>query len=358
LSYYAIDGGNERKLGFNIPSSIIRDVNLASVVHHTGDLCNSGKSSLSGHLEDVQGNNYFIAVSKEGLDAAGNSTLTAATDEFDVIAIGNGFISDYSVEASVGSIPSVSVSVEAFNIKADDHVSGTLPGQDPTIPAVDVTGGTTGTYGSAKHYIIPTYQTGILDSAGATATLSALKPGDIELTISSASSYQGITDLDLAGKAHIQSFSLSIPMSRTVLQRLGSTFGYARVIDVPLTISCSISAVVSELQASAAGSTKANVYEMLCSNQLHDLTLSLNSKCGGADVKQLKYIVKNARMEGESFSNSIGSDQTVDISFTAQVGGANDTANGVIMEGNYEAWTSLSYWPIGAQKDDDASYGV
>jgi hypothetical protein len=368
FSYYLTDGGNERKLGFNCPTASLRDGGASA--YNTGDLCNSGKSALSGHLGDSQGNNYFIAISKDGTDAA-NNPITADSADFNVVAIGNGYVSDYSVEASVGSIPSASVSVEAFNIKVDDLASGspsTGPLADPNIPAVDITGGTTGTYGSSKQYIIPTYLTGNTSAFGTDLVghVSALRPGDITLTIGDSSNYQGLADLSLAGQAHIQSFNISVPMSRTTLPRLGSTFGYGKVIDTPINISCTISAIVSELQASSpqGSNFKGNVFEMLgcMGTQSHDLTLTLNNcdktNFGSSDTpKMVSYTIKNARMEGESFSSSIGDNQTVDITFTAQVGGANDDTNGILMQGNYEPWSSLTYWPMGENKDEDSAYG-
>ena len=357
LSYYVTDGGNERKLGFNVPSQVVRAADSTALVYNTGDSCTSGKSALSGHLEDAQGNNYFIAISKEGTDSAGN-TITDSNADFDVISIGNGFISDYSVEAAVGSIPTASVSIEAFNIRVEDRVSGSNANADtdPTLPSIDITGGATGTHGPQKHYTVPTYQTGTVigDDVGSSihGQLSALRPGDMTFAISNSSSYQGLTDLDLDGSAHIQSFNISVPMSRTVLPRLGSTFGYARVIDVPITITCSISAIVSELNEN-------NLYAALCENQTHDFTLTMkNSTCDESveSERQIVYTVKGARLESESFSNGIGDNQTVDITFTTQQGGANDTGNGLFIDGNYAPWTTLAAWPMGQYKDEDASY--
>jgi len=135
------------------------------------------------------------------------------------------------------------------------------------------------------------------------------------------------------------------------LLRLGNTFGYARVVDLPLTVTCSISAIVSEL-------TTNNIYTKLCENQTHDFTLQLN-KCnddGTPGTEQIKFIVKGARLDTENFSNSIGDNQTVDISFSTNVGGANDQSNGLFIDGNYEAFSSLANFPMGVLKDLDSSY--
>ena len=59
----------------------------------------------------------FIETVQEGADVAEN---TDNDDTKTTISLGNGFLSDYSMEASVGSIPSASVTVEGFNMKADE----------------------------------------------------------------------------------------------------------------------------------------------------------------------------------------------------------------------------------------------
>lgn len=364
FNYYLTDGYNERLLGFNIPTDI--DGSRASNVYNADDLCNYGKSALSGLIEDNQGNNYFIVVTKEGKDLDG-SDRSASNDNFDVISIGNGFISDYSVEASVGAIPSASVSVEGFNIKVDDRISGGEVNNSntyaPYVPAVNIENGQYDTTknpnnGGPMQFVIQGAEaTDVMDIGTDTSTIKALRPGDIVLTIGDAANYQGLTDLNDAddGEAHIQSFSISIPMSRTVLGRLGNTFGYARVIDLPLNVDISISAVVSEYNVS-------NIFQKLCSTQKHNFTLALytcNTSTGGrSDVKAIEYQIKGARLESENFSNAIGDNQTVDITFSCQVGGANDTNNGVFMLGRYNKFRCLKYWPLGANKDDDASYGV
>lgn len=361
FNYYLTDGGNERKMGFNVPTSAI--ASRDSAAYNTGDLAISGISALSGLLEDNQGNNYFIAVSKEGVDVQ-NDAVTSATADWDIISIGNGFISDYSIDVAVGDIPSASVSVEAFNIKGDDRASGQLVSSAtpaPVIPAIDIeTGlyydGTTDT--PSKQFFLQGTEAitaATLNTTGANGTPAALRPGDITFAIGNVAEYQGLVDLQDDGEAHIQSFSISVPMSRSVLQRLGSTFGYARAVDLPLNVDISISAIVSEL-------TTNNIFQELCSTETHDFTLTLyGTDCstgGRSSAPKMKFIVKGARLEGESFSNSIGDNQTADITFSCQVGGANDTTHGLFIEGSYPLFRVLNCFPLGTNKDDDSSYIV
>lgn len=382
FDYYLTDGANERKMGFNVPTSDGEGGFRPSTAGYwTGDLAISGYSALSGLIEDTVGNNYFILVGKEGKDLD-NDTITAYVDvpmsqsDFDTISIGNGFITDYNINAAVGSVPTASVTVEGFNIKTDNTASGDSTSHAnidsannplssgnglnfPAIPAVDQTNGVTGIqlsdtadFGNSvwatiprfTRFSIPEYNTG-------DANIAALRPGDITFEMTNSGDYKGFTDMNGNGEAHLQSMSISVPMSRTVLQRLGNTFGYGRVIDLPLNVDVSISAIVSELN-------KNNLFENLGSPQKHDFKLTLKeaNDTGGKGKTALVFNVKNARLDSESFSSAIGDNQTVDMTFSTQIGGANDTDNGLFMEGSYYRFPTLNYYPMGNNKTKDGAY--
>jgi len=364
FNYYITDGGNERKMGFNLPSNFSGYQSKIGrpnddAVGYTGDGCISGYSALSGLIEDVQGNNYFIVTSKEGTDVQGDTTTSAASD-FDIIAIGNGFISDYTIEASVGAIPTASVTVEAFNIRVDDKISGNLISAGVTgnqVPGIDdvngqqvdiqyeFRGGTISTTGDYTN-----------SSTVAVNDITALRPGDLLLEFldpdgDGTFSYDGFSVLSGDGKAHIQSFTVSVPMSRTILGRLGNTFGYARLIDLPLNIDVSVSAILSDLK-------KNNLFAALDATQKTNFRLTLRraGSSGEPGADALVIDVKGARLESESYSNAIGDNETVDIAFSTQVGGSNDRANGIFMRGSYAPFSTLPYWPLGAKKSDAYAY--
>jgi len=359
FNYYLTDGGNERKLGFNIPTSNVPRTSNTGY-YETGDLAVSGHSAISGLIDDNEGNNYFIVVSPEGQDVDQSNVTTS---DFEVIGIGNGFISDYSIEAAVGSIPTASVTVEGFNIKVDSAISGSAVGgvtpQAPYVPAVDIINGEYNTGASQTNQFViqgaNALSDNAIDTTGDNGTPSALRPGDITFSMLNSGDYQGFVDMSGDGEAHLQSMSISVPMSRTVLQRLGSTFGYARVIDLPLNVDVSLSVVVSELKAN-------NIFHALCNVQHHDFTLTLygcDPTTGGrSSDKKIQIQCKNARLEGESFSNTIGDNQTADLTFSCQIGGSNDTSSGVIMDGSYQLFRTLPFFPLGKKKSEAASYSV
>jgi len=370
FSYYLTDGANERKMGFNIPTNKI--ASRDSALYNSSDVCYSGISALSGLIEDSQGNNFFILTSEEGVDVH-DADKTQSSGVFNVIGIGNGFITDYTVEAAVGAIPTASVTVEAFNINVNDVISGGVVTQaDPTnsnhyarfVPSVTSEGsystGDASTASSVPQFIMQGEEnandTLAINTTGTDGTPSALRPGDITLSLSNSTDGIIVTEGD--GKAHIQSFTLSMPMSRTVLGRLGNTFGYARVVDLPLNGEVTLSTIVSEYN-------KINLFHKLCDTQTLDMTLSLyacnpatGSAVTGAGAFDIQFQIKGARLESQTISNAIGDNQTADLTFSFQVGGANDTTNGLIMNGSYNLFRCIRSYPLGEKKLSQLVAGV
>ena len=323
FSYYVTDGLNERLMGFNFSGRSLA----------TDTACVSNASAISGLMVDTQGNNFYILTVDEGEDVVGANLSTQSNS---VIAIGNGFITEYSLDASVGNIPTASVTVEGFNIKSDvnkvatlDNGKSVLTGYSPAVdysqtPATRLTG-------NNKAYAIATgnLTTGV-------STVSALRPGDIVLSLPVN---DGFTNLDSAtNKAHVQSFAFTIPLTRTVLQRLGNIFGFARVLEVPLNMDITISAIVNELQS-------ADIFDQLCgtaNKQNFTVTLNQCADVGGTVAPKLVYQVKGAILNSESYSTDIGGNQTVDLTYNVQIGGANDTTNGIFMSGSYTTGDALT----------------
>ena len=336
FSYYVTDGFNERLLGFNAYSA--NDTNTIENVQ-----------AISGLLADLQGNNYYILTVDEGEDVVGGNFTPSSS----IVAIGNGFISEYSFEASVGAIPTASVTVEAFNIKSDSTLTPTtittagapagvvganittITGNSPGIdlfasPATKLTSigsaykldyarDFTGAIGAAAGVNFTGFTTGV-------SNVSALRPGDLVLTLPTS---DGIADISGNGQAHIQSFNFTLPLSRTILQRLGNTFGFARTINVPINMDITINGIVSELES-------LNLFDKLGSPTARTLAISLKDS---SSAEKIVYTIKGAIFQGESYSENIGDNQTVDLTYSVQIGGANDANNGLFMSGSYNGTT-------------------
>ena len=122
---------------------------------------------------------------------------------------------------------------------------------------------------------------------------------------------------------HIQSASISLPLSRSPLDRLGSKFAFARTVDFPVTTTLSVSALMNE--------ENARNLSALLEQPERDVSITLKTPDGGTGCV---WDFKQALVDSESFSSSIGSNKTVDLTFSAQIGGPEDTTAGIFMSGS------------------------
>jgi hypothetical protein len=302
FSYYLTDGTNERALGFYVKTGTGGEGNFPS-----------------GHMTTTSGRNFFIVTSAEGDDL---NYSTASGQIKSVIGIGNGFISDYTLDVAVGSLPTVSVTIEGANIAASGSFIATgvgytgITGQNPSVNPEN------GIANSGTGVLLPTGKTNLGNSL-----ISALRPGDVTLTFGGITGDGSGVIADLATNSngiHIQSASLSVPLSRSPLQRLGSRFSFARAVDFPVTSTLTVNAILNEVTAE-------NLSTTLNNNTTTDITLTI--KKPGATETAMIYVLKKARLDSESFSSSIGSNKTVDLTFSTQIGGPNDVTNGVFVSG-------------------------
>lgn len=301
FSYYLTDGENERLLGF---------------------VTNGQFQNLSGHMTREQnnyGNNYMILTVPEGRDAL-KGDIQVPENQKTVISLGNGYVTDYSVEASVGAFPTASVTVEGMNIKSDIGTDFT------TIPAIDPQDGS---QICEKCFSLPPVDSGY--------GVSVLKPGDITIDLSDAGliskQISGRTlgyGAEDAGSAHIQSFTLSTPMGRTALQRLGNTYSFAKEVDFPVTATLSVNALVADLKSG-------NLVDLVCGGTYEMQVRIQNPQCVTCDPNSaadgMVIDFKRAVLDSESFSSAIGDNKTVDLTFSTQIGGPEEVGVGVFVSG-------------------------
>jgi len=332
-SYYITDGLNERLMGFNFGGTTTGTAGAPA----WDTAMVSGAGAISGFLSETQGQNYYILTVQEGEDVVGAS-IGDSTDS--VIAIGNGFVTNYQFTASVGDVPTASVTVEGFNIKSDVGAGTAGVGYSGSSPAVyngTANSPATRITGYNKYYKINAAQLGSTAGTGS-ATVTALRPGDIVLSAPNASAANEDTFVDVANigtdAINIQSFGFSVPLARTTLSRLGSLFGYNRVVNVPLNMDITINALVNELAANK------DLFNVLCGTQpTKEFTITLN-QCADAAVGQsptpkISYNFRGAILTSENHTQDIGGNETVDLTYSIQIGGANDSTNGLFMSGSY-----------------------
>ena len=361
-SYYVNTLSNEDALGFRVtPSGTSMQGNAVSCITDIID------STTTSNQKD-----YFILTTKEGTDAALMSETSKTGNYESIIGIGNGFMTSYSTEASVGGLPTASVSIEGQNmnftnlpITSGDDVSypagakGTIPAtggagfrlngldevQNKIIdfisgisPAVNATDGTK----VKQNVALPVYS-GNANAVG-TSQISSLRPGDITLSLYAHDASADIDNALMNGDptaqnlingadisdAHIQSYNVSFDLSRTPIERLGSRFAFARVVDFPVTSSLSVDAVLSDL-------TSGSIADFINCDDSYDAVIKMKT-AGNCNVPTDKPVVaaillRKLKLDSESFTASIGDNKSITLDFSNQIGGPEQTDVGIFMSG-------------------------
>lgn len=286
FSYLLTDGTNESRIGF------------------TTDGVTNAISGILNKQTDVK--NYYVLLN-ENDDAANDSTTS---DHF-VYAFGNGFITNYSMNAAVGSFPTATVQVQALNVVYNSNSNGN------TVPTIK----TDGTKVTNLTYTLPTA------TSGTAGMPTALRYGDIEVSIPNVigATFGG------AGGAHIQSCTIDVPLSRTPLNRLGSRVPFSYEIDFPVTVTASITANVNDI-------TTGNFADLVasCGAGTSDLSITIRECADAGQVGPIAmmYILKNATLDSQSYDGSIGPSDSVTLTFSSQLGAANDLSRGLFISGS------------------------
>tara|TARA_R110002153_G_scaffold27815_1_gene85866 strand:- start:6420 stop:7502 length:1083 start_codon:yes stop_codon:yes gene_type:complete len=283
FTYYTTDGHNEVALGMPIDGT---------------------KSIASFFLDGTQDDkNYFSLFTKQGVDVV--SRTPVATEDF-VVGIGNGFVSSYSVSASVGGFMESSVSIEGSNYSIKDAAGSVV------IPAINPTDGTALT----ETYTIPAGTTGEVGMP------SVIKKGDIAIAGLPAT----LIGVDLS-EANVQSFSVSVDLPREALERLGSDFVFARPLQTPINATVSLDFAVTDIVEGSLSDLFTS-----CSATSFDFTITASPCVGSAKSETFKIVIKGAFFESENTSTDIGSDRNGSVSFTVPIGAASDTTRGIFLD--------------------------
>lgn len=289
---------------------------LANLANETGlgfSISTPGSSSevpaISGILNKVQDErNFFIRTVSEGSDAVEFTDGTSANNG--VIGIGNAFLTSYSTEASVGNFPTTTINVEGLNMNFQKGISGNYT------PAINPTDGSALT----NFYQLPK---ALQNSSNTTniSGISALRPGDITLSISNTNA--GGADVNAM---NVQNYTMSFDLGRTPIQRLGNKFAFSREINFPLTVTLKVDAQMTDLQTGALAQT------VLADGATYTPTITIKSPTDSA-VTVAQFKLKGAKLDSQEFSSDIGSNKTVSMTFSTQVGGPQDLSNGIFISG-------------------------
>ena len=292
FTYYLMSGENERQLGF----------------YTEGDA-----SAITDFLKgegDVR--NYFIYVASEGVDAVeaisqlqDDGTTLATGPNAKCIGLGNGTLTNYTVDASVGEMPTASLTLECFNMRFYPDTTG----QKPTIKPEDGTN-----LGGHFRLQAPDSGTGY----------ACLRHGDILVDVANKG-VKGLVETDLK----IQNFSLSLDLDREPIQKLGTKFNFSREMVFPITPTLTMDAIMGDIQAGnladVVGGTD-NDFDI-------DLVLnSPNAGIGSSAEQAIKYSFLGAKLDSQTFTSTVGDNKTVALAWSTQIGGSGDAVHNLRIE--------------------------
>ena len=230
----------------------------------------------------IEKQRYEIALADEGKDYLGLGTGTNKS-----IIIPDGFMTSASWSAAVGDIPTSTINVESTKMSM---------------------GAAAGVAGSKENSTAPT----------------VLRPGNISFSAESVNTGAFLIGTTGANRVpalgvdvlHVQSFTVSLDMPRESIQRLGDQFEFARLITFPMTATMSLEAIVS---SQAADDLEDIVGTNSSSTVDPGFNVDINLGKEATGVNGMKLRFKDAKVDGHSFSSSIGSNKSVTLDFTAIV---------------------------------------
>lgn len=319
LGYYLGDGKNEILLGL-YSAGAEREITTAPL---TGSIV----SGITAEDPDYREKNLYVVTSKEGEDAFNQAAFESQRASHDVIGFGNCVLTNYTANFAVGEIPRADVEMEASNIVFWTGASSGLRN-----PAIDEDGGRV----DAGMISLPAPNTGADE-------ILVLRPDDVHVEFESnniSSNVSAAYNSTLVGGTHfgdvcVQSCSVELPLSRGNIECLGKERAYAKPLEFPINVTLNMSAVLKNFSAGSlervltgtAGDNKTNI--------------KLSIKRDNGDLAQY-YEFKNCYLDNQSFSQGLDDNETVDLTFSTQIGGSSNTNEGIFWSGQAGATANVA----------------
>jgi hypothetical protein len=275
FSYYLTDNSNELIMGF------ITD----GVTGCFKNFADFGKDQ----------NIFYVLSNTNAEDFSDVGSLSG----YDVMSIGNCFLTSYSINAAVGTIPTASASYDCLNILFQNYTgTGTL------LPSIDLTGAarSTGTYALTAFNLNPQNYFSNQDDRPA-----ALRPGDIVLQMQQpligGIRYTGTVE------ANITSVNVEIPLDRRDLVGFGSNYPYDKRLLFPIIGTLSFDGIFDK-------AVTGDFTQIFDDENEYDFSFVFKN-CNGDTSYTVG--VSNARVESQNFNLSIGDNMAFSSQFSFRI---------------------------------------
>ncbi len=278
LNYIVSDNSNELLLGLNA----------------TGNESFLKNMAVSGQDKNL----FFLLTDSNNQDA---DSLTNMVGN-DVFAVGNTFLTNYSLSAEVGSVPSVSASFACLNMTFQTYNGTGVNGSE--VPSINLTNGVKST---EKYLLTGANMTPANYLSNQSSKPYAIRPGDITLQL--PQTFMGGIRYSGDIPATISSIQIDVPIERRDLLGFGSNYPYDKRIMYPLIGTVSFNGIFDE----PVTGDFSNIFN---DDTAYDLSFDLKNYNGATG---LRVEILNARIEDQSFDLSIGDNMSFQSKFSFKI---------------------------------------
>ena len=240
---------------------------------------------------------------------------------YNVISFGRCYMTSYSTEAAVGTLPTVDVTYVGENVMFETSGSGFM---SPTIEPKN------GNQFSDMHCVIP--------KRIERNPISVVRSGDINFTVDSFSG-MGI-DFD---NLHLESYVISFDVPRDTEKSLGYKFPISRKVNFTAPVTIDINGIVEKMSSGS-------LIDLVNVNQDYNFTITLDMPgiCREANTAEpvhpgsvpletrtdelIRYSFNGAKLDKFSYDTSIGENKVFSASFSTEID-PDDLSKGLFMSG-------------------------
>jgi len=260
IGYLFTHGLNESSIGFHLKEdgSILKNFLLQN---HTDDINILIVSSTKNDHEDIT----FLQSESD-------------FEDFNIIGVGNAFLSRYAYSASVGQFASSVVAYGGSNIQFDLYSSQNRPKLPAIKLGIDNIRSSEVLELSPEKFADLDHAPDKIFDSHVFPEISAISPGTITATIFKISGDRGGAILDSAHAA-VQNINIDLPIPRQEIYGLGSNFIFDRKLKLPIIGSLSIDMILREYSQDQLSGflNKTNTYDIKIDHKIHS---SINGDSG------------------------------------------------------------------------------
>lgn len=298
FSYLMVDFVNEERFGFNINQYDYIDnatryptTGYNTFEFLTGKNLNGVAAGYDFPFKSSILKNFYVVLPEKNQEYSRyNLAVSGQRNEVYVYELGNAYLTNYRQTASVGQFPIAQASFLCENFNVNDSIYG-------KVPTVSYSGKIIPGNATA-HYCLPEYET--------KTGIAAIKPGDIQLTISNSNDLYSVFETDT-----VSSYGLEIAFPRYVLDGVNYKFPVSRPLINPIIANISINGVIRE--------DKAQDLQSIFNNNASDIKISLyGCKNGRKEVMQMRFL--DAKLDSYNISNQVGGFRQYQATFSQEIG--------------------------------------